>query len=505
MPDPYQLAGLRRGTTALLQQCSGQARSRSFDPDGERQPAEPRVGRQRPDAMRYVRGNPDQITLTDFGGLDRPGHWSDVALARRCAWGRGCPSLPGGRVGTLRMARMSTGFGRRTSVRVPLSASPLVKNATWPPMTTRRKAGETVPASPEVSGSSGSAVAATRMERLRSTAQHTRAVIEARRADSASIDTAFEAVERDAQSGGGVLAAAVAFRLFMFLVPYAFVMVTGFGLASTAASQSPKDAAESAGISGLLASAVTSTSTMSLANRIVALVLGGITLAFTARSLIRVLWIVHRLIWGVRPSRGPSLWAALILVGIVTVLFGLADLVAWLGSQSIGLRLVGLLLTVVASAGAWYLASWWMPREDCEMVGAPPGSRHGRPGCRSAAPAHAHLRRARGVAEILPLWCDRDRARRCCSGPISPVDCSPLQLPPMHRCGSAGRPRRPWNPRTRSATRPRGRRPGPGRRSNRPPSSRSGPRCLGGSTPRWRPSGPGAARAMPLVPPLLTQ
>jgi len=233
---------------------------------------------------------------------------------------------------------------------------------------------EDAPASSEVSGSSGSAVTTTRMERLRSTAQRTRAVIEARRAASASIDTAFGAVERDAQSGGGVLAAAVAFRLFMFLVPYAFVMVTGFGLASTAASQSPKDAAQSAGISGLLASAVTSTSTMSLANRIVALVLGGVALAFTARSLIRVLWIVHRLIWGVRPSRSPSLWAALILVGIITVLFGLADLVAWLGSQSIGLRLVGLLLTVVASAGAWYLASWWMPREDCEWWALLPGA-----------------------------------------------------------------------------------------------------------------------------------
>ncbi len=228
--------------------------------------------------------------------------------------------------------------------------------------------------SSEDDGASAGPVTAGRLERLRSTAQHTRAAIEARRSDSASIDTAFEAVERDAQSGGGVLAAAVAFRLFMFLVPYAFVMVTGFGLASTAASQSPKDAARSAGISGLLASAITSTSTMSLANRIVALVLGGVALAFTARSLIRVLWVVHRLIWGVRPSRSPSLWSALILVGIVTVLFGLADLVAWLGAQSIGLRLVALLLTVVASGGAWYLASWWMPREDCEWWALLPGA-----------------------------------------------------------------------------------------------------------------------------------
>ncbi len=230
------------------------------------------------------------------------------------------------------------------------------------------------PASSEEGAPSGSPLTTSRLERLRSTAQHTRAVIEARRADSASIDTAFEAVERDAQSGGGVLAAAVAFRLFMFLVPYAFVMVTGFGLASTAANQSPTDAARSAGISGLLASAITSTSTMSLTNRIVALTLGGVALAFTARSLIRVLWIVHRLIWGVQPSRSPSLWGPLILVGVVTVLFGLADLVAWLDAQSIGLRLVALLLTVVASGGAWYLASWWMPREDCEWWALLPGA-----------------------------------------------------------------------------------------------------------------------------------
>ena len=142
------------------------------------------------------------------------------------------------------------------------------------------------------------------MAHLRERAERTRAGIEARRADSASIDTALDAVERDAQSGGGVLAAAVAFRLFMFLVPYAFVMCTGFGLASTAAGQDPGDAARSAGIGGLLASAVTSTSTLSLVNRLVALVLGGFALALTARSLVRVLWIVHRLIWRVATDRG---------------------------------------------------------------------------------------------------------------------------------------------------------------------------------------------------------
>jgi uncharacterized BrkB/YihY/UPF0761 family membrane protein len=213
-----------------------------------------------------------------------------------------------------------------------------------------------------------------KLEHLRTRVQRARADLEARRAGSASIDTAFEAIERDAQTGGGVLAAAVAFRLFMFLVPYAFVMVTGFGLASTGVGQDPTDAARSAGIGGLLASAVGSASSLSLVNRILALLLGGIALAFTARSLVGVLWIVHRLIWGVQPPRKPTPWAALILVGFVTALFGFADLAAWLGSQSIPLRFLAFVLTIVGSGAAWFLASLWLPHEECDWTGLLPGA-----------------------------------------------------------------------------------------------------------------------------------
>jgi uncharacterized BrkB/YihY/UPF0761 family membrane protein len=213
-----------------------------------------------------------------------------------------------------------------------------------------------------------------RVAHLRERAERTKAGIEARREDSASIATVFEAVERDAQSGGGVLAAAVAFRLFMFLVPYAFVVVTGFGLASTAAGQDPGDAARSAGIGGLFATAISSTSTPSLANRLIALVLGGFALALTARSLVGVLWIVHRLIWRVQPTRKPTPWAPLILVGFVTVLFGMADLFAWIGSQSLGLRILAFFLTMLLSAGAWFLASWLFPRDNCALWALLPGA-----------------------------------------------------------------------------------------------------------------------------------
>lgn len=230
-----------------------------------------------------------------------------------------------------------------------------------------------VETNPEQDGSEQTA-ATSRLKRLQERAQRARADMEARRAGSASIDSAFEAVERDAQSGGGVLAAAVAFRLFMFLVPYAFVVITGFGLSSSAAGQVPADAAQSAGIGGLLASAVTSTSTLSLFNRVVALVFGGIALAFTARSLVSVLWIVHRLIWGITRAGKPNPWSPLILVGFATVLFGIADLAAWVGDQSLWLRLVAILLTIASAGGAWLLASWWFPRDECPWWALLPGA-----------------------------------------------------------------------------------------------------------------------------------
>ena len=216
--------------------------------------------------------------------------------------------------------------------------------------------------------------ALSRRERLSIWATETRSRVEARRASSASIDTAFEAIERDSRSGGGVLATAVAFRLFMYLVPYAFVMVTGFGLYSSAAGQKPEDAARAAGIGGLLATAVASTSSLSPLNRFVVLIIGAIALAFTSRSLVKVLQIVHELIWAVRPTPRPLTRGALILIGGTTVLFGAIDLVVWLGHQSIGWKVVAYVVLLVAVTAAWLLASWWLPHRECEWWALLPGA-----------------------------------------------------------------------------------------------------------------------------------
>ena len=212
-----------------------------------------------------------------------------------------------------------------------------------------------------------------RVAHLRERAERTKAGIEARREESASIATVLEAIERDAQAGGGVLAAAVAFRLFMFLVPYAFVMVTGFGLASTAAGQDPGDAARSAGISGLFATAVSSTSTPSLANRLIALTSVGLPWRSRRARSSGPLGRPSADLEGATHPQAHAL-GALDPHGVRDrhLCHGRPDR---LGRLAIArAAVVAFFLTILLAGGAWFLASWLFPRDDCALWALLPGA-----------------------------------------------------------------------------------------------------------------------------------
>lgn len=49
-----------------------------------------------------------------------------------------------------------------------------------------------------------------------------------------SVDTLFEMVERDSEVGGGIIAGALAYRLFIWLLPLALIAVAGLGFAADA-------------------------------------------------------------------------------------------------------------------------------------------------------------------------------------------------------------------------------------------------------------------------------
>jgi uncharacterized BrkB/YihY/UPF0761 family membrane protein len=168
------------------------------------------------------------------------------------------------------------------------------------------------------------------------------------------VDVAFISIERDATAAGPVLASAIAFRIFLFVVPYAFVVAYGFGLASWATGADPHDVARRAGIVGLLASTITSAASQSAWTQVVIFATALYAVFSTSRSFLKVLDLVHALAWQVPPRRRPHLTKpALVFIGIVTAAFVLLQLVLWLRDRSFIAGLVAELLYIAVPTGLW--------------------------------------------------------------------------------------------------------------------------------------------------------
>src|SRR6478672_11910630 len=97
-----------------------------------------------------------------------------------------------------------------------------------------------------------------RLARWLERARLLRSRIEAARASHSSVDVGFGLVERDSAIGGGLLAGALAYRLFVLLLPSALLLVSGLGIVAGTVDQSPSKIAKDAGLHGLIASEVVS-------------------------------------------------------------------------------------------------------------------------------------------------------------------------------------------------------------------------------------------------------
>ena len=118
---------------------------------------------------------------------------------------------------------------------------------------------------------------------------------QAERSRHGSVDAVFDMADHDAEVGGSIMAGALAYRFFVWLLPLALVAVAGLGIASSAASGTPESAARSAGLAGLVSSSVAGAAESSA--RWYALLIGVPILVVTTRSLLKTLVVTHRLIW----------------------------------------------------------------------------------------------------------------------------------------------------------------------------------------------------------------
>jgi uncharacterized BrkB/YihY/UPF0761 family membrane protein len=138
-----------------------------------------------------------------------------------------------------------------------------------------------------------------------------------RRLSSPLIDAGFQVSEHNRVVGAVVLSGAVAFRLFLFLVPFVFVFVVGLGV--YAGATSTQDAARRGGVSGLTAEAVSDASTASSGFQLTALVLGIFAMLWTAYGFARVLRTVSALAWRCPVTHHRRPWIGpLVIIGFAT-------------------------------------------------------------------------------------------------------------------------------------------------------------------------------------------
>ena len=77
----------------------------------------------------------------------------------------------------------------------------------------------------------------TLLGRLAHWVEHAQALkgwVQEARGDSPALDATFETIERDSHIGGGMLAGALSYRLFIFALPLAFFLVSGLGVLASA-------------------------------------------------------------------------------------------------------------------------------------------------------------------------------------------------------------------------------------------------------------------------------
>jgi uncharacterized BrkB/YihY/UPF0761 family membrane protein len=189
-----------------------------------------------------------------------------------------------------------------------------------------------------------------------------------------SVDAAYQMVDRDSELGGGIIAGALAYRLFIWMLPLALVLVGGLGIAAEAAEETPKEAADSLGMGGLVSHSIASAATGN--GRWYALLIGIPILVYTTASVLRVLIVSHRLLWTDSRARAQRATPVATLRLLVLLLaFPLAAVLASaIREWSPGVGVLATALSIVPFAALWVVISIHLPHRDASWQALVPGA-----------------------------------------------------------------------------------------------------------------------------------
>ena len=201
------------------------------------------------------------------------------------------------------------------------------------------------------------------------------AAVEARRPRVPSVDATLSAYERDRDRAGFLLAGALAYRLFLWLLPFTLVIVGGLGFLEASSHDKPSDLADNLGVVGLASKSVSEAAADAEHARYVVLAIGIVALYVASLGAIKAFRTVSALAWGVHAGPiGRKPLAVLGCLGLIAGFFAVTVIGTTIRHESPGLGVIATILIGIAYVWLAYLALWVLPRPAVHWTALLPGA-----------------------------------------------------------------------------------------------------------------------------------
>jgi uncharacterized BrkB/YihY/UPF0761 family membrane protein len=202
-----------------------------------------------------------------------------------------------------------------------------------------------------------------------------RAAVEERRPRVRSVDATLSAYERDRDRAGFLLAGALAYRLFLWLLPFTFVVVGGLGFLEAANHDDPAHLADDLGVVGLASKSVSQAAADAEQARFIVLLIGIPALYLASLAAIKAFRTVSALAWGVRAGPlGRKPLAVLGCLGLIGAFFAVTVVGSALRHQSPGPGAFATVLIGIAYVWLAFLVLWILPRPPLHWTALFPGA-----------------------------------------------------------------------------------------------------------------------------------
>jgi uncharacterized membrane protein/uncharacterized BrkB/YihY/UPF0761 family membrane protein len=190
------------------------------------------------------------------------------------------------------------------------------------------------------------------------------------------VDAAWEIWDRDRRKAATLLAGALVYRMFVWILPVVLLIVSLLGFVAETGTDTPEDLARSSGIGAYMVGVIGDAAEQAEDSRWILLGLALVGMALAGNSGVRALRLSHFLVWDVEPTklRRHQWEAVLALLGVTLAAFVLAA-GSWKARDiSPGLGLGTVLATTLAFTALWTLASWLLPHADAPWWALLPGA-----------------------------------------------------------------------------------------------------------------------------------